>query len=52
MIGWRIRDMRRLFRDLRSRVVDHLDNGTVDGHVSTADKKKFESLENSQDKRD
>lgn len=38
-------DMKRLFRDLRSRAVDHLDNGTVDGHVSLADKKRFEELE-------
>lgn len=38
-------DMRRLFRDLASRAVDPLDNGTVDGHVSLADKKRFEELE-------
>ena len=38
-------DLFRLFRDLKNRIVDPLDNGMVDGHVSLADKKHFEELE-------
>jgi solute:Na+ symporter, SSS family len=38
-------DLFRLFRDLKARVENHLDNGQVDGHVSVADKAKFEQLE-------
>ncbi len=45
-----IRDMRRLFRDLRARDADPLDNGTVDGHVSLADKAKFERIEKESEK--
>lgn len=44
MIGG-VRDMRRLFHDLKTRAADHLDDGTVDGHVSVADKQKFADLE-------
>ena len=37
-----VRDLRRLFRDLESRGRDTLDNGMVEGHVSLADKARFE----------
>ena len=41
-----IRDMLRLFRDLKNRKeVDELDDGRVEGHVSLADKKAFEAIE-------
>ena len=38
-------DLLRLFRALKARVDNHLDNGQVDGHVSLADKARFEQLE-------
>lgn len=38
-------DLFRLFRDLKARVTNHLDNGQVDGHVSLADKAQFEEIE-------
>ena len=38
-------DLRRMFRDLKNRQVDELDNGMVSGHVSLSDKKRFEELE-------
>jgi len=38
-------DLRRLFRDLKARGDNPLDNGQVDGHVSVADKAQFEKLE-------
>ena len=31
-----------MFRDLEARVIDPLDNGQVEGHVSLADKAEFE----------
>jgi len=34
-----------LFRDLKTRVSNDLDNGMVDGHVSLADKRDFENAE-------
>ncbi|MBQ9503367.1 MAG: hypothetical protein IJU70_14530 [Lentisphaeria bacterium] len=41
-----VRDMLRLFRDLRNRKeVDALDDGRVEGHVSLAAKKAFEAIE-------
>jgi len=41
-------DMRRLFRDLKARVVDSLDNGQVDGGVSISDAKRFAEIEKEQ----
>lgn len=38
-------DMWRLFRDLKLRVANPLDNGQVEGHVSLADKEAFEKAE-------
>ena len=38
-------DLRRLFRDLKARIDNPLDNGQVDGHVSLADKAQFEEIE-------
>jgi len=38
-------DLRRLFRDLKAREDNPLDNGQVDGHVSIADKAEFEKIE-------
>ncbi len=45
-------DLFRLFRDLEARVVDPLDNGLVEGHVSLADVAKFKELEKQQDETD
>jgi len=44
-------DLFRLFRDLNAREANHLDNGQVDGHVSLADKAKFEQIEHKDDKK-
>ena len=38
-------DLFRLFRDLKERVTNPLDNGQVEGHVSLADKAEFELIE-------
>ena len=38
-------DIVRLFRDLKERVTNPLDNGQVEGHVSLADKAEFEKIE-------
>ena len=38
-------DLRRMFRDLKARVDNPLDDGWVEGHVSLADKEEFEHLE-------
>ncbi len=37
-------DLRRMFRDLKNRQTDDLDNGMVSGNVSLSDKKKFEAI--------
>lgn len=38
-------DMRAMFRDLKARIANPLDDGRVVGHVSLADKAKFEAIE-------
>jgi hypothetical protein len=38
-------DLTRLFRDLKARIANPLDDGWVEGHVSLADKAEFEELE-------
>ena len=38
-------DLRRLFRDLKTRTIDVLDNGRVEGNMSVADKARFEKIE-------
>ena len=38
-------DIYRLFRDLEKRIDNPLDNGWVEGHVSLADKERFDKLE-------
>jgi hypothetical protein len=38
-------DMRQLFRDLEARVANPLDDGRVVGHVSLADKARFDEIE-------
>lgn len=45
-----IRDLRRMFRDLRLRVANPLDDGRVDGHVSLADKAAMEKLDDDSSK--
>lgn len=37
-------DLRRMFRDLKNRQTDDLDNGVVSGHVSLSDVKRFEAI--------
>jgi hypothetical protein len=44
--------MRRLFRDLKNRVADPLDNGQVDGDVSLSDEKRFAEIEKLQKERE
>jgi len=38
-------DLVRLFRDLKNRMINPLDNGQVEGHISLADKNEFEKIE-------
>jgi hypothetical protein len=47
-----IKDLIQLFRDLETRTVNHLDNGTVDGHVSLADKAELEAMDEKTDEAD
>ena len=44
MIGGLIH-MKQLFRDLEARVANPLDDGRVEGHVSIADKARFDEIE-------
>lgn len=37
-------DLRKMFRDLKNRTIDDLDNGVVCGHVSLSDKKVFDQI--------
>ncbi|MFA7231246.1 MAG: hypothetical protein WC071_08235 [Victivallaceae bacterium] len=43
-------DLTRMFRDLKQRIVNPLDDGRVEKHVSLADKAKFEQLDNEKEK--
>ena len=44
-----IRDMIRMFRDLKTRVDNPLDDGRVEGHVSLADQAAFAAQEKKQE---
>ena len=44
-------DMKQLFRDLKNRVVDPLDNGQVEGNVSLSDRAAFEKAERDSEKK-
>ena len=43
-----LRDLRQLFRDLRHRKIDVLDDGRVEGNMSVADRARFEAIEKRQ----
>lgn len=43
-----VKDMLQLFKDLKQRIVNNLDDGRVEGNVSLADKAQFEQLEKEQ----
>lgn len=45
-----IMDLRRLFKDLKARVVNPLDNGQVVGHTSIADAEKFKDIDKEAEK--
>ncbi len=41
-------DLRQMFRDLKARIINDLDNGMVSGHDSLADKQELEAAEKAQ----
>lgn len=43
-------DLRNMFRDLKKRQIDDLDNGLVSGNVSLSDQKAFEQIQNEEQK--
>ena len=43
-----LRDLRQLFRDLKTRKIDVLDDGRVEGNMSVADKARFEAIDKRQ----
>lgn len=45
-------DLYRLFRDLKARIVNPLDDGRVEGHVSLADKAELEAIDEDENKAD
>ena len=42
------RDLLRMFRDLKNRVANPLDNGMVEGHVAIAEKARLDQIDREQ----